>query len=432
VAERPNVLIILLDDVGIDKLNPWSAAADAPLTPQIDRLVAEGLVFRNAYAAPVCQAARAALLTGRWARRTGVGANSNPGSAGWVLAEEEGTIAHVLAHAGYATALVGKWHMSTYATPSPLADPNRRGFTWWRGTFANLYDQVDTPEIAGDYLSWEKIADGEPYAESRYATTVQVDDALDLVGRLTEPWLLWWAPNAAHDPFHPPPDSLLPNDAAKGTPDAYHAVIQALDLELGRLRAGIGEERLDRTWVVLMADNGTPSKVITPPYNSKRGKTTSYDGGSHVPLLWRGPGVAVGETSALVHAIDLLPTLADALDLDPSWSPYGPQVVDGVSYLPVLSDPAKPGRSVLFTEDFAPNGDPAAAASDHVAARDARWRLLVDILGGQEQFYEYVPGAVDEGPDLIPGGLDEEQEAARARLRADVSEFAASIRWSGP
>lgn len=431
-TDRPNVLFILLDDVGIDKVAPWSSATDAPLVPHIARLADEGLLFRNAYAAPVCQAGRAAFLTGRYARRTGVGANTNPGEEGWILRDDEGTVAHVLRHAGYSTALVGKWHIANYATPLPLTDPLRRGFDRWRGTFANLYDAVDTPSVLGRYTSWEKVDDGETWAERRYVTTVQVDDVLSFVGSLPEPWFVWWAPNAAHDPYQPPPDSVMPSTAAFGTKDAYHDILLAFDVELGRLRVGLGEDRLDRTMLVLSSDNGTPSAVISEPYNSGRGKTTVYDGGSHVPLLWRGPGVAIGETDALVHAVDLLPTLADLIDVDPAWSPSGPKVRDGASYLPVLLDPTKHAHTFLVTEDFSPNGNPVEATSDRVAARDDTFRLVYDVQRGTEQFFRYAEGAADEGPDLLPDGLTPEEEAAKATLRTEIDAFVATVQWIGP
>ncbi len=431
-VDRPNVLVVLLDDVGQDKLLAWEPTAKAPPTPTIDGLVHTGLLFHNAYAAPVCQAGRMALLTGRWGRRTGVGSNTNPGEEGWVARDDEGTVAHVLAHGGWSTALVGKWHLATYDTVDPLADAARRGFSRWQGTFANLYDTVGNHPGLGTYYAWEKIDDGEFYPVYEYVTSVQVDDVLDKSESLPEPWFLMWAPNAAHDPWMAPPPDLLDSTAAQATVQAYDDTLAAFDVELGRLLAGLDPDRRSHTLIVLAADNGTPKKAMVAPFDPSRAKATIYDGGTLVPMVWNGPGVAVGETDALVHLVDVLPTLANWLGLEASWSPFGPQIIDGRSFARTLSDPGAPARDVVFQEYFLPNGDAFASDLDLVAVRNPDHKLIRDIQTGEELFFAYESGVPGEGPNLMLVGLTAAQETVRAQLGAEVDAFVQGVLWAGP
>ncbi len=428
---HPNVLLVILDDVGQDRLAPWGRAVDPSPTPTIDSLVADGLLFHNAYAAPVCQAGRAALLTGRWAHRTGVGSNTDPRETGWTLGPNQGTLPLLLQHHGWRTALVGKWHLATMDTPDPLRDPLRRGFEGSRGTFANVLDRVRT-KADGTYTSWERIEDGKPHLETRYVTTVQVDDAIAYTRTLTEPWLIWFAPNAAHDPWAAPPESLVPGPPAQDPVTAYRATLTAFDVELGRLLDALPADTRKNTLIVLVADNGTPKRVIPPPFRDSRGKTTLFDGGTLIPMVWTGPGVTPGETAALVHLIDVLPTLADLFDMDVTWSPYGPQIIDGLSFAPVLTNATAPARPFLITEDFQPNGDPKKASSRRVAVRDSRYKLIRDLLTGKEMLFRYTPNAIDEGPDLLRASLDSEATSARARLGGEIDKFNRDVSFNGP
>ena len=108
-----------------------------------------------------------------------------------------------------------------------------------------------------------------------------------------------------------------------------------------------------------------------------------------------------------------------------------PLELDGVSLVPVLADPSRPVHDVNFAEWFVPNGGPPHISHSQ-AIRDDRFKLVVDRITGVESFYEYVGGALDEGPDLLPCGLTAEQEAGRAALRARLDELAAGMEYDNP
>ena len=135
-----NVLVIVADDVGVDKIYAYGEHPDAPPTPNIDQLAAQGVLFRRAYAQPWCSPSRACVLTGRYGFSTGVGnpVNQNVPESGLPLSEI--TIPELLdagVPAGIATAAIGKWHLASLASGDVL-HPNEQGFEWFEGTPGNF------------------------------------------------------------------------------------------------------------------------------------------------------------------------------------------------------------------------------------------------------------------------------------------------------
>jgi arylsulfatase B len=293
-STSPNVLVILADDIGTDNIRVYGEADDAPRTPNIDALAAQGVRFRNAYANPVCSPTRAALLTGRYARRTGLGA-----IVGWTdtteLALEEVTLAEFLDEGpfDYSTAAIGKWHLSGPQTPNAFDHPNLQGFDSFAGTIHNLYFEDESQEEKrdgepSDYFHYDRVVDGVLTRSDRYATRQQTDDALEAIHTLEEPWFVYLAYNAAHSPFQAPPGSELGPRASDV--QRYDATIEEMDTQIGRLLDGL-ESKRQRTIVIFLADNGTPKEVVTAPYLPKHAKATLYEGGTNVPLIVAGPGV---------------------------------------------------------------------------------------------------------------------------------------------
>src|SRR5262249_14983720 len=172
-----------------------------------------------------------------------------------------------------------------------------------------------------------------------YATTEQVDDAIARIQAMPEPWFLYLAFNAPHQPFHAPPPNLHtyhlfgnPDD----TPDLhFHAAIQAMDTEIGRLLSTLSPAKRERTTIVFLGDNGTPNEAITPPFEPGKAKGTLYEGGVHVPLIVQGRGVrAPGrESDVLVNSVDLFPTVLALLGIDATTAVADGRPLDGVSML---------------------------------------------------------------------------------------------------
>ncbi len=358
-VERGNVLVVLADDYGTDQLGLYGIHNDPPSTPTIDSLAADGVRFMNAWSLPICSPTRAALLTGRYAGRTGVGWNvaDHPTQPIVGLPLEELTIPEMLdvgTNGLYAHAAIGKWHLGSTAVVGGALAPNMHGFDHFSGSLDNL----------PDYYNWEKVTNGVAQQTTSYAMTDKVDDALAWMSTAPEPWFCYLALNAPHGPFHSPPSNLHSVDLSGAAPPGadpapyFRAMVESMDTELGRLLEGLGAKR-NRTTVMFMGDNGTTPAVLQAPFTADSGKETVRQGGVHVPLIISGPLVQVpGSTiQALVHVVDVFPTVAELAGVDLQMSlPRGTKI-DGRSLLPFLSNPQhKPRRERIYTEIFFPNG----------------------------------------------------------------------------
>lgn len=396
----------------------------APPTPRIDALAAQGIAFRQFYVMPSCSPTRASLLTGRYPRRTGIGSVIFTLEDSWSLHPGELTVAEALAAAPapFRSAAFGKWHLGVSGDPGFLRGPLEHGFGWSKGTLDNLPLTLFPDDRPGDYDHFEYVQNGFLGWHDAYATSVTVGDALAYVAVAPEPWFVYVALHAAHTPLTAPPADLVPSGPVPATQiepnDWYHPTIEAADTEIGRLLDGLGPGLLARTNVLLLSDNGTPEERILPPYDPTRAKLSLFDGGTRVPLVVSGPAVHTpGVVSdALVSVVDLFPTL-----LELGGAPMPPVPLDGVSIRPLLDGTATSVRDRVYTERIRPNGDPAVADDDLRSLRDDRWRITAS-REGDTTLFEYVDGAVDEGPDLLATGvpLTVDQADALARLTAEL------------
>ena len=420
-SEPTNVLIVVLDDTGIDMVGAYGASPDCPPTPTIDRLAHKGVLFTHAYSQPVCSPTRATLMTGRYGFRTRVGVQIPVESNDFGLPLEELTFAEVLGQIGYAsiaTSAIGKWNLGSYANGG-AANANLQGFQWFSGTLGNLGDE--------SYFAYTKYVNGVPFANSNYATTEQVDDALARIDTMPQPWCLYLAFNAAHFPLHAPPQALhtyaLSGDPELSKGPHFRAAMQAVDTELGRLLTTMPAAVLDATTILLLGDNGTPGPVVTAPFDLHRSKGTLYEGGVHVPLIAWGKRVSSpGRVcDALVNTVDVFPTVLDLFRDQAEISLPKTLVVDGVSLLPYLVDPEqRPQRKWVYADYFSPNGPGPYTLSQRML-RDARWKLL-EIADNDDEFYDLGTNLL-EGEDLLLGPFDAEQAAAYARLKLTLQQL---------
>ncbi|MCA9492334.1 MAG: sulfatase-like hydrolase/transferase [Myxococcales bacterium] len=419
-APRPtNVLVVVLDDVGTDKVSSYAEVPNAPATPRIDALGRQGVRFRNAYAYPVCSPTRAAILTGRYARRDGMGAIVR-WQGKWELPLSEVLLPELLDASGtdWSTAAIGKWHLSGPNTPNAYDHPNRQGFDHFAGSLHNLYfgedDETEGKVPGMDYFHWEKVEDGSRREVETYATATTTNDALERLTTMREPWFLYVAYNAAHSPFHVPPGSVVGDGAP--IPQRYGAMMEDLDREVGRLVDGLPADQRARTLIVVVGDNGTPGQAVLEPRDSRKAKGTLYEGGTNVPLIVAGPGVfGGGTTDALVHVVDLLPTVAEWVGVDPKRTG---RPLDGVSFAPVLRDPTSAGaRTTVYTERFGPAGPPPYR-NESFAIRDDRYKLMVG-KGEGERFFDLL-GRNDDGEGKDPATLQGEERVRYLRLKAEL------------
>ena len=238
--------------------------------------------------------------------------------------------------------------------------PNMAGYGHFAGTLGNL-------QLPENYFEWERIEDGVAATSTGYATSVQVDDALAFIGTATEPWFCSVNFSAPHNPFHAPPQELHSEDLSQaGDPNQntrpyFKAMVEALDTEIGRLLEGLGAQA-DHTLVIFVTDNGTPTKAAPPVLPVDHAKGSMYEGGIHVPLIVRGPGVLVPGSAcdALVDVTDVFATVAEVAGIDPAAVLPPGVALDGRSLLPYLADPLRPSeKSYVYSELFSPNGEQA-------------------------------------------------------------------------
>lgn len=402
-VRRPNVLLVLADDLGVEKLSLYGIGANPPSTPSLDALAAQGVIFDAAYAQPVCSPTRANLLTGRYAARHGLG-NAIGDRAPRGLSPREVLLPRVLDRQGYSHATVGKWHLS--GLRGGLDAPLEAGFGVFRGHLG---------PARPSYTRWRKIEDGQLIERHSYVTTEAVDDTLALIETLPEPWFVFLQLNAPHAPYHDPPPGLVSSEPRPGVRRAvarYDAMIEAMDTELGRLFDAID---VRRTTVLFMADNGTPKDVTVAPWAPERGKTTLYEGGVHVPLIVAGHGVTQPgrRSDALVNDTDLFATIVGLAGLDPDT--LGLEL-DAHSLAPLLADPgAEPPRAWAYAEKFRPTRAEGPWHTYSRMIRDRRYKLIEHVGIGRE-LYDLMDRTF-EGPDLLATGMPLSPEAQRAHDR---------------
>ena len=319
-APRPNIVIITADDLGYGDLGSYGHPEIH--TPHLDRMAREGQRWTSFYAqAPVCSPSRAALLTGRVHLRSGmfgrrVGVFFPDSRAGLPAAEI--TVAEALRDQGYATGIVGKWHLGHL----PEYLPGRHGFDYWFGIpYSNDMDWQDTPGIARrealydpriDYWRVPLFRNDEEIerpADQRTLTRRYAEEAVAFVERhRDEPFFLYLPHTMPHVP-------LFRSAAFTGhsTAGVYGDVIEEIDWAVGEVLGAL--ERLDlasNTLVVFTSDNGPWTLFRTHGGSAgplRHGKGTTFEGGMRVPGIFWWPGaIAPGVTREIGSATDLFTT----------------------------------------------------------------------------------------------------------------------------
>ncbi len=407
VAAQNNVLLIIADDMGVDRLAAYGEHVDPGNTPVLDQLAANGMLFRNAWANPVCSASRAAILTGQHSFRTGVGRGIGYYGETYELDVDTPSLADALP-GSYASVALGKWHIGSLSI-SALDHPTLMGFDSHYGAPAT----IPTPHPFETYFNFYKNDNGTPGWSTTYATTDTVDDAITQVTTLPEPWFLWTAFNAPHNPWHAPPSGLhsfnltgLPENSIV---DHVKASIEAMDTEIGRLIAAMDPGVAANTVIIFVGDNGTDRPASTAPFIPTHAKSTVYEGGINVPLIVQGPGVMGGtESDGLVHIVDLFRTVTDIAGGD------GEAAVDSVSLVPYFNDPTRESlRTWVYADIFEPNGFGPKTSWDR-AARNERHKVIVRV----DEFGDTVEELYDldldpfETTDLTVGVLTTEEQNA--------------------
>lgn len=416
---QQNVLVLVADDLGVDKVGVYAEGVDSPPTPNIDALAQGGVMFRNAWVNPACSPSRACFLTGRYSLRTRVGAivgNASP------LSHREVTLPEMLALGGasHATAAIGKWHLGSVFDQT---HPNDAGFDYFAGMIHGSTQ---------NYFAWPRTEQGQTGFSTTYATTRIVDDAVAWIDGQAGPWVCYVAFNAPHAPFHEPPAHLHSQDLSGLNPQLhptafYDAMVEAMDTEIGRLLGSLDPAVMQDTNVIFVGDNGTDQRCTVPPFLGSRAKGTPYEGGVNVPLIVSGPAVdSPGrEVGALVGGVDIFATIGELLGIDAASVIPATNQIDAVSFAPYLTDPAHPEiRTTVFAEYFDGSGWSDVVSNGFATIRDSRYKLIqrFTIQGSPtEEFYDLLSDPF-ESADLIGSPLDVDAQAALVDLRAALAD----------
>jgi arylsulfatase A-like enzyme len=339
-ATQPNVLVIIADDLGYADIGVHGGK-EVP-TPNIDALAASGVRCTSGYvSAPYCSPSRAGFLTGKAATRFGHEFNPHVGDEAKLgLPLDQRTIANVMHDAGYATALVGKWHQGF----DEAHHPQSRGFDDYFGFLVgghNFLLHKDAEPKFGTAHSHDLIYRGrEVQRLDGYTTDLFTDEALGFMNRnAAKPWFLYLAYNAVHTPLEivEKHQSRLPAEVKNPARRGYLSLLLGLDDAIGRLMTEL-KAKHPNTLVFFFSDNGGSGKKpffatntgINTPLRGDKGQT--LEGGIRVPFFvsWTGQLPAGKVYDQPVSSLDVLPTAASVAGTK------APEGIEGVNILPHL------------------------------------------------------------------------------------------------
>lgn len=351
---RPNFVFILADDLGYADLGCTGARAGRPVSPCLDRIAAEGMLFTHGYSnSPVCSPTRFALLTGRWQYRLR-GAAEEPmtgkarGDKVIGLAPEHPTLPSLLRDAGYATALFGKWHLGY----PPHFGPRKSGYDRFFGTLSGGIDYFTHVDSTGKRDLWD---DDTPSDAQGYLTDLISDSAVQFIETrdTSKPFLMSVHYTAPHWPWETREDAAESQRIGKairhadgGSLDTYRRMIHHMDEGIGRILAALRAQGVDEnTFIVFTSDNGGERFSDNWPFVGQ--KMDLLEGGIRVPLIARWPSrIRPGSVSATpVLTMDWTATMLDAAGV----GSHPEYPLDGISLLPLLQDPQwRPQRDLCW------------------------------------------------------------------------------------
>ena len=382
---RPNIVFIFADDLGFNDVGFNGGKEIA--TPRLDKLAASGVRLDHHYVQPVCSPTRAAFLTGRYPMRHGLQVGVVLPWAQYGLPLEERTLAQALKGAGYATAIVGKWHLG-HVERAYL--PTERGFDVQYGHYLGTIDYF-THERAGGH-DWHR-QDRESRDEG-YSTHLLSKEAVAFVNAQSanRPFFLYVAFNAVHAPHQVPDAYKAPYAALPEPRRTYAGMLAAMDEGIGQILDALEQKGLrENTLVVFSSDNGGPMPgKVTDNGQFREGKGTYYEGGVRAAacVSWPGRIKAGMHVTQPLHVVDWYPTLLKlaGVKLEQRLS------IDGLdAWGTIARGETSPHREILI--NAAPMGG---------AIRAGNWKL---VLNGEsfraEQLARETGGDISTAPPQV-------------------------------
>jgi arylsulfatase A-like enzyme len=410
-GERPNILVIFIDDMGF--ADPSCFGSPLVKTPNIDKLAADGVKLTNFYVnSPICSASRVAITTGQYQGRwkihsylnTRVG-NANRGMANY-LDSAAPTTAKKLKAAGYATAHFGKWHMGGGRDVDDAPLPQAYGFDESLVSFEGLGDRIISNPKGVERaraLGRGKIIPCERWERMQ----IQTDRTIDFIRRhRDDPFYVRLYPNDVHDAHVPHPGSADKFKSVSDDPYVrnFLAVLEEMDKQIGRVIATIDELKLGKkTLILFTSDNGPtdwprkylsgPPAGFTGPYRGR--KWSLFEGGIRMPFIARWTGripAGIEDNTSVVSAIDLSPTICRFAGVPVEDN------LDGLDRGDVLLGKASPRAKPVFWQYGHPHAILKGGKPEHqsptFAMRGGRWKFLINPDVSEAQLYDL---EADEG-----------------------------------
>lgn len=404
VAEQPNIIFIMADDLGAGHLGSYGQTVLE--TPEIDRLATQGMRFTQAYAgSTVCAPSRSVLMTGLHTGHTTVRGNWGPNGERIPLNDEDVTIAEVLKAAGYRTGMIGKWGLGE---PGTTGLPNKQGFDYWFG----FLNQHNAHSYYPPYL-WrnDRIVyynENENGQRATYAQDLFIEEALSFIrAEKNGPFFLYLPLTLPHTELAARPGSKekyrgqfeeVSYPASKGRPEVvevkaeYAGMIATMDHDVGLIMQELETQGIAKnTIIVFTSDNGaaTEEGAVAEYFDGSgplRGiKRDMYEGGIRVPLIVSWPGrIPEGSVEENSHVAfqDFLPTFAE---IGGGAAPNG---LDGISILPALVGKNAVGNDRPLYWEFRQKSDRPLKQ----AVRLGRWKA---VRLGEDQPIELFDLSVD-------------------------------------
>ncbi len=399
---RPNILLIYVDDLGYGDLGSFGHPVIQ--TPNIDRLASEGMTLTNYYApSALCSPSRAGLLTGRIPYRTGI-KSWIPEGTDIYLHDEEITLAEVLKSAGYATAIVGKWHLNSDLGSKDEPQPTDQGFDYFYGH--NAFQIPTNHNPINIYRNGELLDAQEGYTADLYA-----DEAIAWLQKQDSgtPFFLYLSMAEPHTTFENPaaynqmyagytdgeiipiPSGLdrIPTETLKPRgPGEYYANITYMDAQLGRVLAALEHSGAKKnTIIVFTSDNGPVTSQWLQWFEVNAHGSTGgyrgrkhflYEGGIKVPAIISYPGVIEPGSSSdqPLVGMDFFVTLAE---LGGGTVPVD-RPIDGISIEPLFNGGEWPTRQMFWALD--------SMSELEYAVREGAWKLMLDRNQEPKELYD--------------------------------------------
>jgi arylsulfatase A-like enzyme len=381
---RPNILLILADDLGYGDLGIYGASDTR--TPNLDRLAREGTRFTDFYAnAAVCTPTRAAFITGRYQQRVGF---ERPMStvgptATAVLPVTGRSVPRLMADAGYTTALIGKWHLGF----RPDAGPRAHGFGYFWGYLAGYLDWWTHVRGDGQPDLWENETPTTHQGYFHHETTRRAVRFIEQQQGRDTPFFLELSYGAPHWPFQSPTtpsvakrenNSMMQHPSDEGAPTRadYVAIMEDFDREVGKVLDALKAQGFERdTLVVFTSDNGGEWLSRNDPLFHR--KDTVWEGGIRVPAIVRWPGV--------VPADRVSPQVGITMDLSATFLARAgvtrPDLaLEGIDLMPVLTGEAVRDRTLYWRMHRPPDlTQRAVRQGDYKYVEDAGLRFLFNV-----------------------------------------------------